>query len=80
MIVAGILSPIENVLSHVLIWLHTTGGLSWAWSIVALTVAVRVLLVPVAMRQIHSMQSLQLHAPEMKRIQQQYKGDKQKQS
>ena len=71
MIVAGILSPIENVLSHVLIWLHTTGGLSWAWSIVALTVAVRVLLVPVAMRQIHSMQSLQLHAPEMKRIQQQ---------
>ena len=80
MIVAGILSPIENDLTQVLTWLHETGGLSWAWSIVALTVIVRVLLVPVALRQIHSMQSLQLHAPEMKKIQQQYKSDRQKQS
>ena len=80
MIVGGLLSPIENVLTEVLIWLHDTGGLSWAWSIVALTVIVRMLLVPVAIRQIHSMQSLQLHAPEMKAIQQKYKSDRQKQS
>ncbi len=80
MIVSGILTPIENVLTHVLIWLHESGGLTWAWSIVALTVIIRVLLVPVAVRQIHSMQSLQLHAPEMKAIQQRYKGDRQKQS
>ena len=80
MIVGGILSPIENVLTEVLIWLHDTGGLTWAWSIVALTVIVRMLLVPVAIRQIHSMQSLQLHAPEMKAIQQRYKSDRQKQS
>ena len=80
MIVGGILSPIENVLTEVLIWLHETGGLTWAWSIVALTVIVRVLLVPVAIRQIHSMQSLQIHAPEMKAIQQRYKSDRQKQS
>jgi YidC/Oxa1 family membrane protein insertase len=79
-IVAGILTPIENVLEDVLTWLHGTVGLSWAWSIVALTVIVRMLLVPVAMRQIHSMQSLQLHAPEMKAIQQRYKSDRQKQS
>jgi YidC/Oxa1 family membrane protein insertase len=79
-IVAGILSPIENVLTEVLIWLHGTGGLSWAWSIVALVVIVRILLVPVAIRQIHSMQSLQMHAPEMKAIQQRYKNDRQKQS
>ena len=80
MIVGGILSPIENVLTEVLIWLHETGGLTWAWSIVALTVIVRMLLVPVAIRQIHSMQSLQIHAPEMKAIQQRYKADRQKQS
>jgi YidC/Oxa1 family membrane protein insertase len=79
-IVAGILSPIEDLMTEVLIWLHETGGLTWAWSIVALTVLVRVLLVPVAIRQIHSMQSLQLHAPEMKAIQQRYKNDRQKQS
>jgi YidC/Oxa1 family membrane protein insertase len=80
MIVGGILSPLENVLTDVLEWLHETGGLTWAWSIVALTVIVRILLVPVAIRQIHSMQSLQIHAPEMKAIQQRYKADRQKQS
>jgi YidC/Oxa1 family membrane protein insertase len=76
----AILGPIENVLTEVLIWFHETVGLSWAWSIVAVTVVVRVLLVPVAIRQIHSMQSLQIHAPEMKAIQQRYKNDRQKQS
>jgi YidC/Oxa1 family membrane protein insertase len=80
MIVGGILTPLENVLTDVLKWLHETGGLSWAWSIVALTLIVRILLVPVAIRQIHSMQSLQIHAPEMKAIQQRYKSDRQKQS
>jgi len=76
----AVLGPIENVLTEVLIWFHETVGLSWAWSIVAVTVVVRVLLVPVAIRQIHSMQSLQIHAPEMKAIQQRYKHDRQKQS
>ena len=80
MIVAGLLSPLENILTEVLKWFHGTVGLSWAWSIVALTVTVRVLLVPVAIRQIHSMQSLQIHAPEMKAIQQRYKSDRQRQS
>ncbi len=80
MIVGGVLSPLENVLTDVLIWLHESAGLTWAWSIVALTVIVRMLLVPLAIRQIHSMQSLQIHAPEMKAIQQRYKQDRQKQS
>jgi YidC/Oxa1 family membrane protein insertase len=79
-IVGGLLSPLENILTEVLKWFHGTVGLSWAWSIVALTVTVRVLLVPVAIRQIHSMQSLQIHAPEMKAIQQRYKSDRQRQS
>ena len=80
MIIGGVLSPLENVLTDVLVWFHETIGLTWAWSIVALTVAVRILLVPVAIRQIHSMQSLQIHAPEMKAIQQRYKNDRQRQS
>jgi YidC/Oxa1 family membrane protein insertase len=79
-IVGGILSPIENVLTDVLTWLHDTGGLTWGWSIVALTLLVRILLVPVAIRQIHSMQSLQMHAPEMKALQQRWKHDRQRQS
>jgi YidC/Oxa1 family membrane protein insertase len=71
---------LTHTLSSILSWLHDSAGLPWAWSIVALTVMVRMLLVPVAVRQIHSMQSLQIHAPEMKAIQQRYKADRQKQS
>lgn len=79
-IVASILSPLENVLRSVLVWLHQTAGLSWAWSIVVLTILVRMALVPLMVRQIHSMQSLQLHAPEMKAIQQKWKHDRQRQN
>ena len=78
LIVAGILTPLENVMKSILDFFHSSVGLSWAWSIVALTVLVRIALVPLAVRQIHSMQSMQRHAPEMKAIQQKYKGDRQK--
>ncbi|MFO7572379.1 MAG: YidC/Oxa1 family membrane protein insertase, partial [Gaiellaceae bacterium] len=73
-------APIENVLTELLVWFHDSASLTWAWSIVAVTVLVRILLVPLAIKQIHSMQSLQLHAPEMKAIQQRYKSDRQRQS
>jgi YidC/Oxa1 family membrane protein insertase len=78
-IVAGILSPIENVLTAALEWFHASLGLPWAWAIVLLTIVVRMLLVPLTVRQIHSMQNLQKHAPEMKAIQERYKNDKLKQ-
>ena len=75
-----IISQLETVMRHVLDWFHGTLGLPWAWAIVATTVVVRVLLVPLTVKQIHSMQSLQRHAPQMKEIQKKYKGDKQKQN
>jgi YidC/Oxa1 family membrane protein insertase len=80
LVLASPLTPLENAMRHVLDWFHTTVGLSWAWSIVATTVAVRMLLVPLTIRQIHSMQNLQRFAPQMKEIQKKYKGDKQKQN
>jgi YidC/Oxa1 family membrane protein insertase len=70
------LTPIEDVLSAVLQWLHETGNLPWAWAIVVLTLMVRVLLVPLTVRQIHSMQRMQAHLPEMKAIQARHKGDR----
>ncbi len=73
------LHPLEIALRHVLDWLHTTIGLPWAWAVVVLTILVRILLVPLMVKQIHSMQALQRHAPEMKAIQQKYKTDKAKQ-
>ncbi len=74
------LRPLENFLQSVLVWLHESVGFSWAWSIVALTVLVRIVLVPVTVKQIHSMQNLQAHAPEMKALQQKWKHDKQRQN
>jgi YidC/Oxa1 family membrane protein insertase len=75
-----IISQLETVMRHVLNWFHSNLGLTWAWSIVATTVVVRMLLVPLTIRQIHSMQSLQKHAPQMKEIQKKYKHDRQKQN
>ncbi|HEX9415871.1 MAG TPA: YidC/Oxa1 family membrane protein insertase [Gaiellaceae bacterium] len=75
----SILSPLEDVLRNVLEWMHNTVGLPWAWSIVAVTVIVRLILVPLTVKQIHSMQNLQRHAPQMKEIQKKYKQDKKKQ-
>jgi YidC/Oxa1 family membrane protein insertase len=80
MIVASVLSPIENVLTWLLEHLHTDVGLTWGWSVIVLTVIVRVLLVPVMVKQVHSMQNMQRHAPEMKAIQQKYKHDRRKQN
>ena len=77
-VLAGILDPIEQPLTNVLEWLHASIGLSWAWAIVALVVMVRIVLVPLTVKQIRSMQKLQQHAPELKAIQQKYKGDKQR--
>jgi YidC/Oxa1 family membrane protein insertase len=80
MILASPLTPLEDILRSILEWLgpHGAVGLPWAWSIVALTLMVRILLVPLTVKQIHSMQSMQAHMPEMKAIQQRYKQDKQK--
>jgi YidC/Oxa1 family membrane protein insertase len=74
-----ILEPIEKPLTALLEWLHSSVGLTWAWAIVALTIIVRTVLLPLTVRQIHSMQRLQRHAPEMKAIQQRYKNDRPKQ-
>jgi YidC/Oxa1 family membrane protein insertase len=79
-IVASPITPLENFFASILDWLgpHGAGGLPWAWAIVGLTILVRMLLVPLTVKQIHSMQNLQRHAPEMKEIQRKYKHDRQR--
>jgi YidC/Oxa1 family membrane protein insertase len=73
-----VFTTLEHVMKSILDFFHTNVGLPWAWSIVALTILVRIVLVPLTVKQIHSMQSLQKHAPEMKELQKKYKGDRQK--
>jgi YidC/Oxa1 family membrane protein insertase len=79
LILGSPLTPLEDILRNILDWLHGSVGLTWAWAIVALTLMVRLLLVPLMVKQIHSMQNLQRYAPQMKEIQRKYKTDKPKQ-
>jgi YidC/Oxa1 family membrane protein insertase len=74
-----VLNELELAMTWLLEWLHSSVGLTWGWSIVATTVIVRTILLPLTVRQIHSMQRLQRHAPEMKAIQQRHKQDRAKQ-
>ncbi len=52
------------------------GDYSWAVAIVLLTVAVRLAMLPLAVKQFRSMQAMQKIRPEMKKIQQKYKTDR----
>jgi len=53
---------------------------NWGWSIVALTILIKLVLYPLSYKGMVSMQKLKDLAPKMKDIQAKYKGDKQKQS
>ena len=75
---ANVLQPLIDVFDRVLVFFHDTFGMSWGLSIIALTVVVRALLLPLTLKQFRSMQALQTLAPEMKKLQEKYKDDKQR--
>lgn len=76
---ANIFGPLIDVFQGILQFFHSNLGVSWGWSIILLTVAVRGVMMPLAFKQFQSMRRLQVHQPEMKAIQKRYKGDKQRQ-
>jgi YidC/Oxa1 family membrane protein insertase len=76
---ANIFQPLIDIFEPALKFFHSHLGLSWGLAIVALTVVIRALLLPLAFKQFHSMQKLQQAAPELKAIQAKYKDDKQRQ-
>ena len=78
MILFSILTPLEDLLRNILEWLHGTIGLPWAWAIVALTLVVRIVVIPLYRRQLVSQRRMQLLQPEIKEIQRRYKGDSMK--
>src|SRR5919198_3799585 len=51
---------------------------NYGMAIILLTVAIRVLLLPLGLKQIRSMQAMQALQPQIKALQQKYKGNKQK--
>jgi YidC/Oxa1 family membrane protein insertase len=77
-ITANILQPLVDVFETVLKFFHDSVGASWGLSIILLTIAVRALLLPLAVKQFRSMQAMQRIAPHLKELQAKYKDDKQR--
>ncbi|HEY2657490.1 MAG TPA: YidC/Oxa1 family membrane protein insertase [Solirubrobacteraceae bacterium] len=78
-VVANIFQPLIDVFESILLFFHNHVGLSWGFSIIALTILMRAILLPLTVKQFHSMQKLQRMQPQMKEIQAKYKDDKQRQ-
>ena len=84
----GILDPLYWIVSGVMVSIHTAlspvfggaSGVTWTLSIMGLVVLIRIILIPLFVKQIKSQRALTALAPEMKKIQQKYKDDRQKQS
>ncbi len=75
---ANILQPLIDIAESVLKFFHENVGLSWGFAIVGLTFVTRIVILPLSLKQIRSMRHLQQHAPELKALQDKYKGDKER--
>jgi YidC/Oxa1 family membrane protein insertase len=73
-------SPLISVFEEIMVFIHghVVGG-SWGLAIVGLTVLIRAILVPLTYRQLKSMQEMQRLAPEINKLKEKYKEDKQRQ-
>ncbi|MBN2176281.1 MAG: membrane protein insertase YidC [Demequinaceae bacterium] len=72
--VSAVLVGFEKMLEFV--GMSPTAGLTWAFSIVGLVIVLRILLIPLFVRQIKATRAQQVIAPDLKKIQQKYKGKK----
>ena len=72
------LQPLIDFFEAILVFFHDTAGFSWGWSIVALTVMVRAALLPLTLKQFKSMQNMVRFQPEIKKLQERYKNDRER--
>jgi YidC/Oxa1 family membrane protein insertase len=75
---ANIFQPLIDFFEWILLRFHDNLGLGWGASIIAMTIVVRACLLPLTFKQFKSMQALAKHAPEMKKIQDRYKNDRER--
>jgi len=76
--VSDVFAPLINFFEAILVFFHETVGLGWGWAIVALTVLVRAALLPLTLKQFKSMQNMAKFQPEIKKLQERYKGDRER--
>ncbi len=78
-----VLFPLEWVVAWIMVAFHTAlttiglpaaSGLTWGLSIVGLVIVIRIILIPLFVKQIQSSRKMQLIQPEMQKIQKKYKG------
>jgi YidC/Oxa1 family membrane protein insertase len=75
--VSWILVQFHQLLST---FMDPASGWTWALSIVGLVIVIRIILIPLFVKQIKSQRNLQLIQPQMKEILKKYAGDREKQS
>src|SRR5258707_6224478 len=78
LVFANSLQPLIDVFEAILKCFHNAVGTGWGVSIILMAVVIRAALVPLAVRQFHSMQRMQRLQPQMKALQAKYKDDKQR--
>jgi YidC/Oxa1 family membrane protein insertase len=74
----NVFQPLIDFFEAILKFFHDSAGLSWGFAIVVLTLIVRAALLPLTLKQFKSMQAMAQHAPEMKKLQERFKGDKER--
>jgi YidC/Oxa1 family membrane protein insertase len=77
-VLANVFDPLINILRPLLVFFHDDVGFGWGTSIVALTVIVRLAILPLTIRGIKGMNALRELQPQMKEIQEKYKNDRQR--
>ena len=78
MVLANILQPLIDVANEILVFLHDSVGLEYGTAIVALTFITRALILPLSVTQIRSMRELSAIQPQLKELQEKYKGDRER--
>jgi YidC/Oxa1 family membrane protein insertase len=73
-----VIQPLIDFFEAILKFFHDSVGLSWGFSIIVLTIIVRACLLPLTFKQFHSMQRLAHLQPEMKKLQERFKNDKER--
>ncbi len=67
-----------DIADKVLVFFHDSVGLSWGGAIIALTVCMRTVLIPLTYKQLKGMRAMQALQPQIKELQAKYKNDKQR--
>jgi YidC/Oxa1 family membrane protein insertase len=82
----SILNPLFYAVAWVIMRIHAvlavpfgaSSGLTWALSIILLVVLMRLLMVPLFVKQVNAQRKMQAHMPQLQEIRKRYKNDKQR--